>query len=54
MRSGPVTVETAGRSALTAAGALIGGGLGAALGTSIFPGAGTAVGYLFDAYIIFR
>jgi hypothetical protein len=39
--------ETAGKSALTAAGALIGGGVGAALGTAIFPGPGTAVGYLF-------
>ncbi|WP_339281303.1 hypothetical protein NST94_22210 [Paenibacillus sp. FSL H8-0282] len=40
-------IETTGKTALTAAGALIGGGAGAALGTAIFPGAGTAIGYLF-------
>ncbi len=39
-------IETAGKTALTAAGALIGGGVGAAAGTAIIPGAGTAVGYL--------
>ncbi|MEK4209277.1 MULTISPECIES: hypothetical protein [Paenibacillus] len=40
-------IETAGKSALTAVGALFGGGVGAALGTALFPGVGTAVGYLF-------
>lgn len=40
-------IEATGKSALTAAGALVGGGVGAALGTAILPGAGTTVGYLF-------
>lgn len=40
-------IETARKSALTTAGALIGGGVSTALGTALFPGAGTAVGYLF-------
>lgn len=33
--------------AFAAAGALTGGGAGAAIGTMILPGAGTAIGYLF-------
>ncbi|OAX49902.1 hypothetical protein [Paenibacillus sp. AD87] len=35
------------RLAFAAAGALTGGSAGAAIGTMILPGAGTAIGYLF-------
>ncbi|MNN63607.1 hypothetical protein D3C81_1789950 [compost metagenome] len=40
-------VESAGKTAITGGGALAGGATGAAIGTLICPGVGTALGYLF-------
>lgn len=38
--------------AISAAGALTGGSAGAAIGTLILPGAGTAIGYLFGTGLV--
>lgn len=40
-------IDSTSKTALTTASALIGAGAGAAFGTALFPGVGTAVGYLF-------
>ncbi|WP_168118523.1 hypothetical protein [Paenibacillus sp. HB172176] len=39
-------IEIAGKTAITGGSSLIGGGVGAAIGTLLLPGIGTAVGYL--------
>jgi|GEM_PF-2117686 len=38
--------KNVGKTATTGSSALVGGGVGAALGTAICPGPGTAIGYL--------
>ena len=44
---GDKIIEAAGKTAVTGGSALVGGAAGAAVGTLIFPGVGTALGYLF-------